>query len=375
MNNAEIRAFTKDYFKIMKKRQSLIDTIWHKYKFNSKQFVYECSEEVNKNNINIREFNFLQYFGNWCKSHKIHNIEKDKYYNKYTLELFNYATERSTILKALRFNLGTVDIELDTIRNNSKNKRLELLTKYITNNYVFVDCVVKRTFKWSCLEGVNLNENALVRIEAEPYITQNGNYILLSMNYLTLKDQVEHMGLLHIINLDNGSRYYGQINDNTNSSDYFEQCFGVKPLNNFYYYGIPFLTTTPNHTNLGAALVCEFMLAILIEALKNYDNALKNRVTTTIEKTASNIHNATSIIDIQSDDRLVYLPISSLSRKELVKYKGSIGTHSSPHPHHVSGHVRHYKNGKVIWVSAYNKPCKKYKGNAGQTIKIYDNNN
>lgn len=375
MNNTEIKSYTKSYFNIMKKRQSLIDAMWHKYKFNSKQLVYECSEEASKSNINLLDVNFVQYFKNWCKSHKIHNIEKDKYYKNYILELYEFAIERSNILKALRFDLGTVESELDTPLKYNENKILGLLTKYITNNYVFVDCVVRKTYKWQCLEGIKFNENVLIRIEAEHYIIQNSNYIALIMQYIVSKEKADALKILHIIDLDNGSRYYGQIEDKEDSYNYFIQCFGVKPLAKFNYHGVSYLTTKPENTNLGAALVCDFMLSVLIEALKNYDTALKNRNTTTVERTASNIHNATSIIDIQSDDKIVYLPISSLSRKELIKYKGSIGTHSSPHPHHVSGHVRHYKNGKVIWVSAYNKPCKKYKGNAGQTIKIYDNNN
>lgn len=338
-----------------------LNKIFEKYGFDSKdcvsQYISYCK---NTSYPNMLEW-FVDYLTHVCglRHNEIYSDTDGsmyKYVQNLITDAFTLATEKMEFDNALRFNREfgvSSGIDMSTVDFKAISNILNSNKTIIIDGFLYQDRPTRLTYNIE-------DKTVMTKLD---YIDSNGKFYHTKFKITFDSD------------FDNTSVHLRPITiiAEVESRDEFKKLFGRKPdiMGNLEAY----MTLQEEEffdikDKPFAWQLCFYMYLNLICVLNDYVFCLSNQYTTIEERTARIEQCArTSVLKFEGDE-YVYDKMSNLLEHHIVNYTEPKGTHASPRPHPVEGHPRHYKNGKVIWVRPYNKPCPNYQGADSSVVHI-----
>ena len=322
-----------------KQRYEIMSSVYRKFKLDARKIVYETSnkliEELSKNNGEC-EFNHEAFYETNRSLQMIKKLRGVDEYEKLTHNLTNLINNRAGSVPAIKIDIG-VDPILNYIdikhygENDCKVEEYfrinnELVGKILGNTYLCVDSIYHDD------EYSDRLERTQTAIKYEENMITLGHRVMLSD-----KHGIKETFQTNLFAVQNGILYVKTTEDE------------------------PFTKISELSVEKRIALAVPIEKAqIALRALYDYMLQItKSRETE--KRQASNVHTI-RVADADVDDNIIYKPIEDIVPNKIISYDKPIGTHSSPVPHDVRGHLRHYKNGKVVFIKGYHKSSPNYKG-------------
>ena len=328
-----------------KVRCDSISAHYKQFKLDVKKMVYEISNTENEENL----FNNYTYFKKNIPLQLIRRARGEAAYNSLVEDIKQLAMDRAILINNVKIDIGLNPLlnEIDIEKYGLYNSKVE---GFIRVNEELVNKIIQS--KGIIIESVSAdtdenNKNCNIR-RTRHWIRFAKEEIEIGYYPVTYENHEMYYTLENEFRIRNGALYIQLPDDNF---------YAISELN--------------GAQRMRYSIAIEYA-EIAVRALYDYLlQVTKDRETE--KKQTSIIHTirvADIDIDIDIDDNIIYKPIEDIVPNKIVTYDKPIGTHSSPVPHDVRGHLRHYKNGKVVFIKGYHKSSPKYTGsrNNGKTM-------